>query len=860
MSLASLLDFWKYDADTAPNLVTWRTMPPRPAQTHPFPDDLPIPIKQTLIASGIHSLYLHQLEAWTHTRAGRNIILATGTASGKTLAYNLPVFASLLQDHNARALYLFPTKALTQDQLSTLENMELGIWNLSAAIYDGDTPQSARSAIRKNARILLSNPDMLHTGILPHHTNWLEFFTNLRFIVIDEMHTYRGVFGSHVANVIRRLKRVADFYGANPQFILASATIGNPKELAENLIEEPIHLIDNDGSARGPRHFIIYNPPLIDESLGLRKSSLLESVRLAQDLLRSDIQSVVFARSRRSVEIVLKYLQEFPSPNGRLRSVPQGGVRGEGAIRGYRSGYLPTQRREIEKGLRDGSVKTVVATNALELGIDIGGLGAAILVGYPGTIASARQQAGRAGRGLESAVAVMVASASPIDQFLAHHPEYFFERSPEQALVNPDHLLILLEHLRCAMFELPFQKGEGFGAVTAETIEEYLNFLVENNEAHLSKEKYYWMADQYPAANISLRSASPQSVVLQTTMDERPLTIGTVDGESATWMTHPGAIYLHEAQSYFVRELNLEEHIARLQPIESDYYTEPLQQTSIEVLSINDQASIALSGVTRDSEERSRSAGDKAWGELQVTTQVTGFRKRRWYTHENLGEEPLDLPPADLQTTGYWLSLSEETIAHLREMGAWSNDPNNYGPDWPRIRDRVRARDKYTCQVCGTPETTRQHDVHHKIPFRAFTSIAEANRLENLTTLCQSCHRQAEENVRMRSGLAGLAYVLGNLAPLFLMCDTGDLGTHIEPVENKTFGQPTVVLYDSIPAGIGFSQKLFEMHDELIARALELVSECPCPDGCPSCVGPGGENGYGGKQEALAILRELTNN
>jgi DEAD/DEAH box helicase domain-containing protein len=354
------------------------------------------------------------------------------------------------------------------------------------------------------------------------------------------------------------------------------------------------------------------------------------------------------------------------------------------------------------------------------------------------------------------------------------------------------------------------------------------------------------MADQYPAANISLRSASPQSVVLQTTMDERTLTIGTVDGESATWMTHPGAIYLHEAQSYFVKELNLEEHIARLQPIESDYYTEPLQQTSIEVLSESAQAAIL--------------GGEKKWGELQVTTQVTGFRKRRWYTHENLGEEPLDLPPADLQTTGYWLSLFEETIARLREMGAWSNDPNNYGPDWPRIRDRVRARDKYTCQVCGTLETSRQHDVHHKIPFRAFTSLAEANRLENLTTLCQSCHRQAEENVRMRSGLAGLAYVLGNLAPLFLMCDTRDLGTHIEPVENKTFGQPTVVLYDSIPAGIGFSQKLFEMHNELIARALELVSECPCGDGCPSCVGPGGENGYGGKQEALAILRELTNN
>jgi DEAD/DEAH box helicase domain-containing protein len=859
MPLASLLDFWNRDADTAPNLVAWRTLPPRPAQTHPFPEDLPAPLKQTLIASGIHSLYSHQLEAWTHARAGENISLSTGTASGKTLAYNLPVFAKLLRDNNARALYLFPTKALTQDQLSTLTNMELGTRNLSAAVYDGDTSQSQRSSIRKNAHIILSNPDMLHTGILPHHTNWMEFFTNLRFIVIDEMHTHRGVFGSHVANVIRRLKRVANFYGTNPQFILASATIGNPKELAEKLIEESVYLIDNDGSARGPRHFIIYNPPIADESLGLRKSSLLESVRLAQDLLRNDVQSVVFARSRRSVEIVLRYLQENQSAvsNPQLpitKYQSQFSTQSvQSPIRGYRSGYLPHQRREIEKGLRDGTIKTVVATNALELGIDIGGLGAAILVGYPGTVASARQQAGRAGRGLESAVAVMVASASPIDQFLAHHPEYFFERSPEQALVNPDHLLILLEHLRCAMFELPFQKGEGFGAVTAQTIEDYLNFLVENKEAHLSKEKYYWMADQYPAANISLRSASPQSVVLQTMMDDRPLTIGTVDGESATWMTHPGAIYLHEAQSYFVKELNLEEHIARLHPIESDYYTEPLQQTSIAVLSTAEESPSPGGRGARGE------GAIKSWGELQVTTQVTGFRKRRWYTHENLGEEPLDLPLSDLQTTGYWLSLSEETVAHLREMGAWTNDPNNYGPDWNKIRDRVRARDKYTCQVCGTPETTRQHDVHHKTPFRAFTSLAEANRLENLTTLCPSCHHKAEQNVRMRSGLAGLAYVLGNLAPLFLMCDTRDLGTHIEPVENKTFGQPTVVLYDSIPAGIGFSQKLFEMHDEMIARAFELVSECPCTDGCPSCVGPGGENGYGGKQEALAILKELTN-
>ena len=856
MPLVSVLDFWKRDRDTVPNLVAWETLPPRPAQTRPFPTDLPDTVKQTLIAAGIHSLYSHQLEAWTHARTGENIILSTGTASGKTLAYNLPVFASLLQDENARALYLFPTKALAQDQLSALSNY-LSILHpltperrpLIPSIYDGDTPSANRPSIRNKSRIVLTNPDMLHTGILPHHTNWLEFFANLQFIVIDEAHTYRGVFGSHVANVIRRIKRVAKFYGAKPQFILASATIGNPQELAEKLIEEPVRLIDNDGSARGPRHFIIYNPPLTDKALGLRKSSLLEGVRLAQNLLDNNVQSVVFARSRRSVEIILTYLQ-----GNRESGIGNRNTNPDSQIRGYRSGYLPLQRREIEKGLRDGSVKTVVATNALELGIDIGGLGAAILVGYPGTVASARQQAGRAGRGLESAAAVLVASASPIDQFLAHHPEYFFERSPEQALVNPDHLLILLEHLRCAMFELPFQKDEGFGLLSGETVDEFLQFLLSNGEAHLSNEKYFWMADQYPAANISLRSASPQGIVLQTITDERPLTIGTVDGESALWMVHPGAIYLHEAQSYFVEDLDLKQNIARLRRMESDYYTEPLQGTEVTVLSESAQATVL--------------GGEKKWGELKVTTQVTGFRKRRWYTHENLGEEPLDLPPTDLQTTGYWLSLSEKTISHLRAAGAWTNDPNDYGPDWGKIRDRVRARDGYKCQVCGTPETTRQHDVHHKIPFRSFmrslTSIdvglqlQQANRLDNLTTLCPPCHKKVEENVRMRSGLAGLAYVLGNLAPLFLMCDAGDLGSHIEPVENQTFGQPTVVLYDLVPAGIGFSEKLFEMHDDLIARAYELVSECACDDGCPSCVGPGGENGYGGKQEALEILKVLT--
>ena len=856
MSLITLLDFWKTDRDTAANFCAWRSLDSRPAQTHPIPTDLPAALSRSLIASGIHLLYAHQLEAWTHARAGGHIVLSTGTASGKTLAYNLPVLASMYDDENSRALYLFPTKALAQDQLSNLHSLQSKIENRKSSIYDGDTPQKDRASIRKNANIVLTNPDMLHTGILPHHTNWSEFFTHLRYVVIDEMHTYRGVFGSHVANVIRRVKRVANFYGARPQFILASATIGNPKELAEKLIEYPVHLIDNDGSARGPRHFLIYNPPVADEALGLRKSSIMESVRLAQDALKHNLQSVMFARSRRSVEMLLTYLQA-PTLHPPPFSEKTGEGRG-GGIRGYRSGYLPSQRREIEKGLRDGSVRMVVATNALELGIDIGGLGAAILVGYPGNISSALQQAGRAGRGLDPAVAVMVASASPLDQFLAHHPEYFFERSPEQALINPDHLLILLEHLRCAMFELPFQKGEGFGALSADMLMEYLEFLAANNEAHLSQEKYYWMADQYPAANISLRSASPKSVVLQTAMDDpstslragRPLTIGTVDGGSAAWMVHPGAVYLHEAQSYLVESLNLDDGIAQLKPFASDYFTEPLRQTSIEILSVSHEADV-------ESKVEDQRSHKKAWGELKVTTQVTGFRKRRWFSQENLGEEPLDLPPSELQTTGYWISLSEATLARLRENNAWTNDPNDYGAGWSKIRDRIRARDKYTCQICGAVETTRQHDVHHKIPFRSFASAQEANRLENLTTLCPSCHHKAEQNVRIRSGLAGLTYALSAIAPLFLMCDPSDLGSHIEPMESSAFGAPSVVLYDLIPAGIGFSQKLFEMHDELLARALELVSQCPCADGCPSCVGPGGENGMGGKREARAILKEL---
>jgi len=620
--------------------------------------------------------------------------------------------------------------------------------------------------------------------------------------------------------------------------------------------------MDHDASSRGERHFLLYNPPVIDESLGLRKSSMMESVRLTRDLLANNIQSVVFARSRRSVEMILSYLQGVsplpPSPAfGRgSRSTPQANG-GEG-VRGYRSGYLPGQRREIENGLRDGSVRVVVATNALELGIDIGGLGAALLVGYPGSVASVYQQAGRAGRGEAPALSVLVATASPLDQFLAHHPDYFLGQSPEQGLINADHLLILLNHLRCAMFELPFQTGEMFGSLAAGKVKEFLDFLTSNKEAHLSQEKYFWMSDSYPAANVSLRTASPRNVILQTTetSDSAPQVIGEVDLPSAYWMVHPRAVYIHEGQQYFVHELNLEKNLATLTAVALDYYTEPQNQTEIQILSSSAQAAVR---------------GGYGWGEIQVTTQVVGFKKLRWLTRENLGEEPLDLPPTELQTTGFWISLSASTIETLRASGAWVNDINDYGPDWPRIRLAVRRRDGFRCQVCGVLESGREHDVHHKIPFRVFKGSAkspdftaqsadlalqQANRLDNLITLCPSCHHKAEQNVRIRSGLAGLAYALSQLAPLFLMCDPGDLGVHTDAA-GTVLGQPSIVIYDQVPAGIGFSQKLYEIHDELIARTLELVGECECQDGCPSCVGPGGENGYGGRQETIAILKEL---
>lgn len=836
-SLDHLLKTWSREPTIAGNVVEWHTDPARPAELEDLPWDLHPSLKAFLREKDIRGVYTHQAQSWKSIRQGHHAVIVTGTASGKTLCYNLPVLNHALQDPDARALFLFPTKALTQDQFQGLREESRFLADALAAsfpgpaVYDGDTPTADRPGIRQKARMVLTNPDMLHTGILPHHTLWAEFFRNLRFVIIDEIHVYRGVFGSHVANVLRRLKRVAHFYGASLQFILTSATIGNPGALAERLIEEPVSVIDHDGSPRGLRHFLLYNPPLVNQELGIRASASSEIIRLVNDLLDQEVQSLLFARARRTVELMLRNL------------INQRGDHENGTLRSYRSGYLPRERREIEFALRTGQARAVVATNALELGIDIGGMDAVLLVGYPGTIASTRQQAGRAGRKQGSALAVLVASANPLDQYLMQHPEFIFERSPEQALINPDNLLILLQHLRCAAFELPFKPGEGFGRLPRATLDSFLDFMTQTGELHASNDSFYWMADRYPADAVSLRSSSPMKFALQSDGPVGPAVIGDVDYESAMWMVHPQAIYLHAGQTYEVDSLDLEQKVAHLRHVDVDYYTEPKRQVEIEKISVMN--------------ESDTTGGSISFGEILVTTTVVGFRRLKWYTNENLGDGELELPPTQLRTTGYWLTLSDQTVDSLRSAGSWNNDPNQYGPNWPMQRKLALLRDSRTCQVCGLVESNTPFHVHHKVPFRNFTTYSLANQLDNLVTLCPTCHHQAETSVKMKSGLSGLAYVLHNLAPLFLMCDVGDLGSQSDPLSPLADKKPAVVLYDMVPAGIGLAETLFDLHHELMHRAHELVAACPCPTGCPSCVGPAGPNGIGGKEETLALLNCL---
>ena len=635
MNVAQIIDRLKADQSFKSNLTTWQTLPPRAPRYAGFPDQLNPRLVDGLRARGIRDLYTHQREAVEAVLDGENVCVVTPTASGKTLCYNVPVLNRLMDNPNARALYLFPTKALSQDQVnelkSTVDDLDVKIGTYT---FDGDTPASARKAIRSAGHIVVTNPDMLHAGILPHHTIWIKLFENLEYVVIDEIHHYRGVFGSHLANVLRRLKRICAFYGSDPQFICCSATINNPKEMAERIIEKPVHLVDDNGAPAGERHFLFFNPPVVNAELGIRKGVVKEAARIATSFLNRDVQSIVFARSRLRVEILTTYLKDAVR---RLK-------KSHNLVRGYRGGYLPLERREIEKGLREGKIMTVVSTNALELGIDIGSLDVCIMAGYSGSVASTWQQAGRAGRRTDVSLAVLVASSAPLDQYIITHPEYFFDLPPESGTVDANNLIIVSSHLKCAAFELPFLDGEAFGLDPTST-HELLEYLEENGVLRHVRDKWHWSADSYPAEEVSLRTAAPGNVVILDTSDNGRV-IGEVDLFAAPVEVYQNAVYLHQTAQYTIDRLDLDDRKAYARPVEVDYYTDAQIKVDLKVLDTFNHAHMA--------------EVDKCSGELSVTWLPTMFKKIKFGTHENVGFGEIHLPESTMHTSSYWIEFPDD--------------------------------------------------------------------------------------------------------------------------------------------------------------------------------------------------------
>jgi DEAD/DEAH box helicase domain-containing protein len=794
-------------------LTAVRHYPAKEAQWAEFPHWIHSALRAAYNAKGIRKLYTHQAATAEAVHAGKNLVVVTPTASGKTLCYNLPVLDAILADTDTRALYLFPTKALAQDQLAELYDLNQRLENsFGVFTYDGDTPGDARKAIREKSHIVLTNPDMLHTGILPHHTRWTRLFENLKYIVLDELHIYRGVFGSHLCNVLRRLRRIARFYGREPQFICCSATIANPGELASRLIEDEVEVQSANGAPAAEKTFVFYNPPVVNRALGIRRSYINEASRVGQDFLKHDLQTMVFANSRLHTEIILTYLQQA---NPQLPGRPE-------AIRGYRGGYLPNERREIERGLREGRIRGVVTTSAMELGIDVGSLDAVVMAGYPGGIAATWQRAGRAGRRSGSSCAVLVASSSPLDQFIVRHPDYFFGNTPEHAFIQPDNLEILINHLKCAAFELPITPTEKFGDVD---LRDLCARLAEAGYLHLAGESFHWTHEAYPADTISLRSVTSDNFVI-IDITGQPLVIGEVDFVGALTTVHEKAIYLHGGQQYHVEHLDFKERKAYVKQVDVDYYTDAIRYTQVRVLEIAETASrltpapslsppsetVILSDAkglnVNAAGEPPATANSHSHGDVLVRSQVVGFKKIKFFTNENIGSGKLELPENEMHTTSYWITLERPLIESL----------------------------PYT--ISGR-----------------------------------------------QSGMYGLLHALESVATLLLMCDGRDLGTavgerppapaddgsivHAEAKDldfesseasmsgQKEFFEPNLYLFDAYPGGIGFSEPLFRAHKLLIHKTRELIQACPCDSGCPSCVGPAGDLAPRAKEAALAILDRI---
>ena len=631
MTLEQLLDSLRQNPGFMENVTAWRTIEKRDASYAPFPKELDKRLLPALEKHHIYQLYTHQADAFRAISEGKDIVIVTPTASGKTLCYNLPVLNEILRNPDTRSLYLFPTKALSADQVSELyELIELMGVNIKTYTYDGDTPGAARRAIRQAGHVVVTNPDMLHSGILPHHTKWVKLFENLKFIVIDEIHTYRGIFGSNLANVLRRLIRLCEFYGSHPQFVLCSATIENPEELAQTLIGRPVVKIDRNGAPTGERHFVFYNPPVVNRQLSIRKSALAETRKLATMLVRNNIKTIVFAKSRVQVEVLTRQLKDLVKDT----------VGQSNRVRGYRGGYLPGERREIERGLRSGTVDAVVSTNALELGIDIGSLEACVMCGYPGTIASAWQEAGRAGRRKGASLVIMVASSSALDQFIITHPEYFFGSSPENALLNPDNLYILLNHLKCSAYELPFRDGEGFG--NAIGAGEMLSYLSDANILRHVGQTYHWSEEDFPASEISLRTAMTENFLIMDVTDPAHVRmVGEMDRFTVPMLLHENAIYMHEGTTYQVDKLDFDACKAFIKQVDVDYYTDADLNVALSLLDIQEQRK------------------NTALGEINVTARVRIFKKMRFDTGENVGFGPVMLPETEMHTVAAWWTLPD---------------------------------------------------------------------------------------------------------------------------------------------------------------------------------------------------------
>lgn len=754
MNTGQLLDYLKHNPDFASNVTHWQVMPARPAKYADYPDGFDPALRAVLESRGVKRLYSHQRRALDLAQAGKDFVVITPTASGKTMCYNLPVLSEILRDNESRALYLFPTKALSSDQVAELyEIIKAMDAPIKAFTFDGDTPVSARKAIRQAGHIVVTNPDMLHAGILPHHTKWVKLFENLKYIVIDEIHAYRGVFGSNLANVIRRLKRICAFYGSHPQFICCSATIANPRELAERLTGRPMELIAESGAPTGEKHVIFYNPPVVNRQLNIRDSALKQTFGISRLLLKNGVHSIVFARSRLMVEVLARRLKD--QCRNALGEAPN--------VRAYRGGYLPSLRHQIEQELRAGQVDIVVSTNALELGIDIGRLDVCVLCGYPGTIASTWQQAGRAGRRQGVSALIMVATSSPLDQYIIAHPEYFFSQPPEHALINPDNLYILLNHFKCAAYELPFEDGEQFGDV--EATPELLEYLCEQNILNHVGNRYYWTAEEFPQAGISLRSASDQNfMIIDISVPGKRRVIGEMDRFTVPMLLHQYAIYLHEGRQYQVEELDFDDKKAYVRAVDVDYYTDANLTVTMKVLDVFREKPGVMA---------------KAAGEVLVSSIVTLFKKMKLDTQENLGWGPVTLPELEMQTTACWWTLPD-SIA-----------------------------DKYTRE-------------------------------------------------ELQGAMVGISHIIEHIAPVFLMCSPRDIGV-VYHVRDPFTNRPTLFLYDNCAGGVGLSDRVYEMDDELFKEARRMLMDCPCADGCPSCVGPPSDVGAGGKRIAIELLGELTN-